>query len=101
MRKQQETEGRDGEEASPQYCLAVEWKMQHAASVIAVRCIGHRSTLHPASHRTAFLVAQERETGRSNLDGRNQSRPLPSFLPSEHRHTIFGMPQQTHFGKKH
>ena len=35
------------------------------------------------------------------LDGRNQSRPLPSFLPSEHRHTIFGMPQQTHFGKKH
>ncbi len=58
MRKQQEDEGRDEEEASPQYCLAVEWKMQHAASVIAVRCIGHRSTLHPASHRTAFLVAQ-------------------------------------------
>lgn len=101
MRKQQEAEGRDGEEASPKYCLAMGWKTQHAASVIAVRCIGHRSTLHPASHRTAFLVAQERETGRSNLDGRNQSRPLPSFLPSEHRLATFGMPQQTHFGKKH
>ena len=58
MRKQQETEGLDGEEASPQYCLAVEWKMQHAASANAVHCIGHRTALHPASHRTAFLVAQ-------------------------------------------
>lgn len=58
MKKQQESEGLDEEEASPQYCLAVGWKMQHAALANGACCIGHRSTLHPASHRTAFLVAQ-------------------------------------------
>lgn len=41
---------------------------QCAASVIAVRCIGQRSALHVASHRTAFLAPKSRTGRRGALE---------------------------------
>ena len=41
---------------------------QCAASVIAARCIGQRSALHVASHRTAFLAPKSRTGRRGALE---------------------------------
>ena len=41
---------------------------QCAALVIAARCIGQRSALHVASHRTAFLAPKSRTGRRGALE---------------------------------
>lgn len=41
---------------------------QCAASVIAARCTSHRSALHVALHRTAFLAPKSRTGRRGTLE---------------------------------